>query len=447
MDIRKTLWAMAILGVLFGALVVVYQRFGKPEPKEESSPPLADAYGFDPHTVRRLVMTFADGRPPVELEKQGPFWRLLRPIQARADTERVNDLLGALKTRIRKRVPLNDKEYGLDRPQLILTLTTEDGIRKEFLFGDKGVSYSLYMRERNDKDTALIESYTLDDLSKTPEELRDRNVLRFDPVDVRRVEVRRRSTRIVAERGDGTWSLKEPVALPANPKAVEKTLEVLSSLRVSAFLSENVADFAPFGGANPPLQVILQFKDGSAHTLNVVDTPTQKGRIVVSVSGEGVVAAVSPEFLANLPKSAFDWRDRRVADFQRTETTHIEIRFGDTPIVLEKRENEGWFLVRPETAKADDIHIEDLLFQLDSLEATRFIEGASRRLAQYGLDRPSLTLVFKGSPSQPFERIIRFGKRRGNEIPVLSNRSGEVGMVPASAVTGWMEGVASFRKK
>lgn len=447
MDIRKTLVVMAILGVLFGALLVAYQRLGKPESKEESSVTLADAYGFSPETVTHLEMTFADSRPAVALEKQGKEWRLLKPIRARADTERLNDLLSALKTRIRKRVPLNDREYGLDRPQLILTLITKEGLRKEFLFGDKGVSYSLYMRERNDKDTAIVESYTLDDLSKTPEDLRDRRVLRFDPVNVRRVKVRRRSERIVAERSDGSWLIKEPVVLPANPKAVEKTLEGLSTLEVKRFLSEDAAEWASFGRTNPPLQMTLQLADGSVQTLNVFDTPKEEDRILVSVSGEPGAMEVAPEFLENVPQSAFDWRDRRVADFQRTETTHIEIRFGDTSIVLEKRENEGWFLVRPETAKADDSRLEDLLFRLDSLEATRFIEGATRRLAQYGLDRPSLTLVFKGSSARPFERILRFGKRRGDEIPVLSNRSGEVGMVPASAIAGWMEGVAAFRKK
>jgi hypothetical protein len=453
MDIRKTLITVGVLAVLFGASVLVYKRVGqtKPDSAEESTRTLAEKYGFEPDSITRLTVAFADAtkRPTLELEKTGRFWRIVKPIQARADSAHVNDLIGAFKTKIRKRVPPNDREYGLDHPQLTVAVTTVDGQSKTFLFGDKGVSYSLYMRERDDKDAAIVESYTLDDLSKTPDELRDRNVLQFDPADVTRIEVRRRSGTIAVERADGSWALKEPVAVPASAKAVDKALEALSGLGVSVFLSENVTDFAPFGLANPPLTVTLRLKDSNPLTLNVVDTPTQEGRIVVSVAGEHTVAAVAPEFLASLPKSAFDWRDRRIADFQRTETSRVEIRTGDKEIVLEKRAGDapGWFIIRPESAKADDARVDDLLFRLDALEATRMLEGASKNAAKYGLDRPSLTLVFKGSTGKPFERTIRFGKRIGQEVAVQSSRSGDVAVVPASAISGWTDDVASFRVK
>jgi len=453
MDIRKTFLTVLVLGVLFILSLIAYKQLGSEASttKQESTQTLAEAYGFEPDSVTRLTIAFADAqkRPTLELVKQGKLWRIVQPIQARADSARVNDLIGTLKTRIRKRVPPNDKEYGLEHPQLTLTVTTESGATKTFLFGDKGVSYSLYMRERNDQDAAIVESYLLDDLSKSPDDLRDRKVLRFEPADVTRIEVRRRSKTIAVERANGSWAMKEPFAVPANAKAIDKALQALADLSVTHFLAENVTDFAPFGLADPPLRVTLTLREGSPVTLHIADRPTQEGHLLVSVVGEQSVVAVAPESLESLPKTAFDWRDRRIADFQRTETTRIEIRTSRGEIALEKREGDapGWYLVKPETAKADDAHLDDLLFRLDALEATRILDDAAQNSAKYGLDRPTLTLVFKGPPNKPFERIIRFGKRIGGEIAVQSNRSGEVAFVPASATDGWTEGVAAFRAK
>ena len=81
---------------------------------------------------------------------------------------------------------------------------------------------------------------------------------------------------------------------------------------------------------------------------------------------------VAPDLLLVLPESALAWRDRRVADFQRSETHRIEVEYAGVQYALEKAPSAvetAWHVVEPRDVRADSFRVDELLFELQAVEA------------------------------------------------------------------------------
>ena len=96
-----------------------------------------------------------------------------------------------------------------------------------------------------------------------------------------------------------------------------------------------------------------------------------------------------------LNKSVFDLRDKRVIDFQRTDTIRIEIKQANETTICTKNFDNIWELQTPTgKIKADADAVDDLLFGVDSLEAAAFVEGPNHNFVSYGLAPPSIEVAF-----------------------------------------------------
>ncbi|MDD5560244.1 DUF4340 domain-containing protein [Candidatus Methylomirabilis sp.] len=87
---------------------------------------------------------------------------------------------------------------------------------------------------------------------------------------------------------------------------------------------------------------------------------------------------------------------------EEKDVEKISITRGEELIVL-KREGDGWRLIEPVRATADSSEVASLLHTLLEAREERRIEEAPTRLADYGLERPSLTLrvTLKGGHTLP----------------------------------------------
>jgi hypothetical protein len=461
MDIRRTLTTVGILGLAFLLLLGGYLLFGRGEKENgQQKPSVAKAYGIDREKVARIHIAYAaPDLPDITLEKTDGTWRLKAPLDAVADEDEVRALLQTLEQNVRKRVQGDLAAFGLDAPQVRMTVSTADNLARTFLFGNKGVSYSLYAKEQNDADAFVVESYILDTLTKTPAELRDRTVLRFDRADVRRVEVVPtrgvgRSPAIIAERkdADADWQLAAPTPAKADGKKIDDALLALSELRAEAFVADGVTDFAAYGLAQPARVVRLALAQGGAYVgLRIAAAATADEPLRVAPLGSRSVFSLTPDALSFLPDTAWDWRDKRVADFQRTETTKIEVAMPTGGYTLEKKVVDGkdsWRISKPRSLKADDATVGDLLFRLDGLEALRILNETGADSARYGLERPQLTLTFHEEREAGAAAVtIRFGRAVDGGIAVQSSRSPAIAVVEPSAVAEWREGIPALRDK
>ena len=173
--------------------------------------------------VQQVEIAFADAAyQDLKLVKDTTDnWQFTKPFQADADSEKVSQMLDdILNKRVKQTLEVTElAQYGLDAPSITLSLWTEgDSPTATFFIGKKAVNFSVYVKEKSEPHIFLIESSALDDLTKSPTDLRDRSVLKFNPETVSGIQFRHReagstarSSTIHCEKRDGTWHVIHPL--------------------------------------------------------------------------------------------------------------------------------------------------------------------------------------------------------------------------------------------
>ena len=456
MNIRRTVRLLLILAAAFGALLVAVVLW-RPDPPDdyESLPTLGEEHGIVFADITRAVVEYADPTmPDITIERAADGWRLRDPVDAPALESGAEDILRVLERNIRERIGAAREEYGLGTPQVALTVEF-GGRTKRFLFGRKGVSYSLYVKEESESDAILMEAWVLDEVMRTPAELRDRSVMTFEKRDARQVSVTRDGggDEIAAAReaADAPWRLTAPLAASADQEAITATLDALLDAKAAVFAADGVSDLLSYDLGPGATDVRVTLIEGGSRTIRVGGEPFgEDGRIRVASVDNGSVYEVNPDLLDALPRRALEWRDRRVADFQRSETHRVEVSYGSVRYALEKRATlaeTAWHIVEPREARADSSRIDELLFELDSVEADDILEGPAAASHKVELAHPRLTVTLYDQPGRDQPTVVSFGRSDGGMTTIQVNDGASVAMAPDVTGIGWLRGVAGLRER
>ena len=415
MNFQTTLIIIILLAGIGGAYFLFFQE----SPDDESAnakPPIHEVYGIAKEDVKQAEISFADAAyQDLKLVKEATgSWRLESPFQADADTEKVNQLLDdVLNKRVKQTLEVPAlAQYGLDTPSITFSLWKTDGTSPTatFFLGKKAINFSVYTKEKSEAHIFLIESSALDDLTKSPADLRDRSVIKFNVEAISKIQLEHRdkgstsqSSTLNCEKRDGTWRVTYPIAAKADGEEIERLLSELRSLQVSTFEADGAdanvpAQLEKSGLDSPRIQVKLT--DGNnTYSLDIGSTVPSvdgtQGRVYVKSIHQESIYTVSDDIYKLLNKSVFDLRNKRVIDFQRIDTIRIEIKRDQETILCTKNYDNTWELQTPTgKIKADAKAVDDLLFGVDSLEAAAFVDDSSKSLASYGLAPPSIAVAF-----------------------------------------------------
>ena len=468
MNFRTTLIIIVLLVGIGGAYYLFFQE---PSDKavEDEKPPMHQVYGVTREAVQQVEIAFADAAyQDLKLVKDTTDnWRLTKPFQADADSEKVSQMLDdILNKRVKQTLEVPElAQYGLDTPSIMLSLWTEgDSPTVTFLIGKKAINFSVYVKEQSEKHIFLIESSALDDLTKSPTDLRDRSVLKFNTETVSGIQFKHKdagsASRLITincEKRDGTWHVVHPLEAKADAEEIETLLSELRSLKVSTFEADGadanvLAQLEKFGLDDPRIQVELT--DGNnTYTLGIgasvsSDTGTRERIYVKTTVYQDAVYTVAEDIYHLLNKSVFDLRDKRVTDFQRIDTIRIEIKQGTETTVCTKNLDNIWELQTPTgKIKADADAVGDLLFGVDSLEAAAFVDESTGNLASYGLATPSIKVAFTQRGEEKPAVLLIGNYTQDGTVYVKAEQSDQVTRVKRDLIDNIALGIAWLRDK
>ncbi len=464
MNFRTTLIIIVLLAGIAGAYFLFFQQSPEDTSTNEK-PPIHQVYGITREKVQQMEVTFADpAYQDLKLVKDATGnWQLKSPFQADANGEKVNQMLDdILNKRVKQTLEVTAlTQYGLDTPTITLSLWTEQAsaAATTFSIGKKAINFSVYAKEKSQAHIFLIESSALDDLTKSPTDLRDRSVIKFNPETVSNIQLTfgdrsgnsnqrsavsgqqensmedskdgsgntqpsslpafqpnadgfRKPTAdahktLHCEKRDGTWRITHPIEAKADPQEIENILSELHLLQVSTFeadqaVAKTPAQLEKTGLKTPRIQIELT--DGNnTYALDIgSEVPPGNGtpgHVYVKSVHQHAIYTVSDAIYRLLNTSVFDLRDKRIIDFQRTDTIRIAIfirtKQGQETTVCTKTYDNTWELQTPTgKMKADAKAVDDLIFGVDSLEAAAFVDDPAANLASYGLASPSIEVAF-----------------------------------------------------
>ena len=387
------------------------------------------------------------------------IWYITTPFNAHADLEKVNEVLDDfLNKRVRQTLDVSEyQQYGLENPTIKVQLWKDrSGSPKTFLIGKKGINFSVYVKEETEKHIFLIESSALDDLSISTTDIRDRSVIKFNPESITEITYQKPEQFTCVKIGDA-WKMTHPLSVDADSDDISYILSELHTIQVSTFEldGENVnASLKKYGLEIPRIQLTL--KDGEtsyglaigAEVQTTTDQQnTEKDTVYVKSIHQGGIYTVTDDITKLLNKTAFDLRDKRLIDFQRGDVVKFEIQRGTENITSIRLQKDLWEIQGKNKVIANPQAVSDLIYGVDSMEATAYVSNATNNLALYGLQKPSFHVKFTiRDEEKPIELQVGDFTNDDN-VYVKTNRSNQITSVKRELIDKIAKGVAWLREK
>ena len=317
-----------------------------------------------------------------------------------------------------------------------------------------------YAKVANNPRVFLIKSAVLKDVFVTPDTLRDARLARFNPSEVRELEIAQpdgETLHFVKSKDKDIWKLVSPLKADADATKVNELLTRLSALeaRGDRIVAADEANPAAQGFDKPATIKVTwetEKKDAEGDAKKTTKSTTLKlgksvnNKLLVKVDDWPRVNVVDdgsatnpnppppvsrPALYAAVPLAHFmaldngltaqaarpgrDYRSTRLFEFAAGDVDKIEIQHNGRTLILQQYKGE-WTIAAPFDARADAAKAAALANQLSQLVALKY-EGDEVKSdqvdAQFGVGKSAslvATVTFQ-DPKRP-PRTLRLGKQR-----------------------------------
>ncbi len=301
--------SIAVLTGVFIVLAGFYyfyevRRTEREQEKAETSKRLLD---IDREKITRIDIKHPNSG--LVLEKEGEDWFLAEPIKTRADTwavERIIDTLadGSWEKEISP-IPDNLADFGLDKPEIevVLFVAGRAEPEKVLVGGENTPGDMRYTRVNQESRVLMVYAHVKNALDKTPDDLRDKRILRFHGDAVAKLEWQVDNERFSAEKKEDGWALIEPATKIIEQSRITSLIWRLEDLKFDSIFEKPEHPLAYYGLNEPHGHIRLL--DEGARAIGELSFGMRKKPSVsyyAKAEGDNSVYQLSHDFVSDLPK-------------------------------------------------------------------------------------------------------------------------------------------------
>lgn len=367
-------------------------------------------------------------------------WRITRPVALAADTAEMNDLLDKLATaKVKEFVaeaPRSRQAYGLERPLRISVHTGKDKDRatRTLLVGrTEAEKKGVYAMREGEVSVLLLPEEVGKLVPRNVGAIRNKQLVDFERERIARVDLESPKGAITLVKDKDRWTIAAPEALPADQVEAGALLARLREVRAQAFLSDDPSAI-PRLLAKPTVKLTLTEQGGSPTTVLLAPSTERRGgqpSAYAAVADKGPVVLVEGKALDELARSVNDLRDHALfSGVEPKDIKRLRVRAGGQTAVLERSGESDWKLVEPIKGAAKAPRVEDVLFSVRALRWRDIVSPGGEDAAKYGLDAPSMEVVFLKGDGVEVARLS-VGKRDGDRAYVRTGSSPAIYAVDA----------------
>ena len=388
--------------------------------------------------IEDITVSLASG-DATTLKKGNGAWQVTKPIAVKADDSEVSGITSALSsievTRVIDENPTNLNDYGLSNPRIAIDFKASgDKTPRKLLIGEKSPTGGDLFAKRNDeKRVFLIPAFQESTFNKSPFDLREKTLLKFDRDKVDGIDiVAGGKTTAFAKQGT-EWKIAKPLDARADFSAIEGLVGRLQSAQMKSIVTAEPTpeDLKKYGLDKP--EATVNIKAGSATATLILGGKADKpdNTVYARDLSKPAVMTVESSLADEVKKGADEYRRKDLFEFRAYNATRVEITRSGQTVVFERVKGQGenaqdkWRRVSPNAADADKDKVEGMLSRLSNMRASAFVEST----AKTGLDKPAMTVVVKFDDGKKEERVT-FGKEGDT---VYASHPGEPGAAKADA--------------
>lgn len=449
MSFKKTLIFLVILLLLGGYYYIVEVRMAeKKQTAEEAGKRL---FQFSEDAIEQITLTRTD--EAITLHKQEDVWTLLVPVADSVDEPTVNSMLSGLADAERAQTitekSSNDEEFGLDAPELIVTVTVrEEEQEQEYTLslGSKTPTSSDYYARVGETPAVITVSSSLKtNLDKTLYDVRDKTILDLIPEQVKHAEFSITqaetglSETIRLSQTNETWEITSPKVFKADTTKMNTLLSSMTAAKIAEFVEETPQDLAQYGLDQPGRRLSLVVGDDDTQKILLLGRQDDENNGVYAKHAVAEnVFLVPAHLLENFPNSVNDLRDRALLSYNNEDVQQIELVSADERLVLELQQpaEEGeeaeavettepsWRIVQPAAYEANSTKVSSWLWDAREIAVEQFVSDGPVDLSLYGLDPPQLSLsIWTTGQEQPQQLLL--GNADAEQTGVYAKLAGQ----------------------
>jgi hypothetical protein len=421
---------LAVLGL--GAFLYFYEFGGESGRRDAEERAKRLFKGVEPGDIEWIALRTSDG-VDARFEQRDGKWQLVSPLEFPADpaVARLADALASVTSEKTFEHPQPAAEYGLD-----------DAAAKVVRFGAKGAEHALrigkatpiganvYASTGDSTAVHTIANYRATPFDRALADLRDKQVLAFDPSAIGAVEASWPGGRIVVTRKTAPpadaakpdaaappepaeWQMSVPLAARADGDAIDNLLSTLSFLRADAFID------APTGAQRKLLEpadfeVVLTNRDAEQPPIRLAIGRPDGERRPVKAAGREVLYEIAAARIADFPRTAVAYRERHLARFPATDAKQLDfffhVRNGDPVAIRAERSGDGWTST-PEAFASGKLA--GIVSELSRLEASDILAESmdEKQLEKVGLSPPNTIITVLGASPEGAAKAADAGSK------------------------------------
>lgn len=417
---------IALLVILVGLVAYIYFVDSK-KPASGTEETKEKAFTVEADQIEEIRITPASGDAS-RVEKTSGTWQLVEPEKAEADQGQVSNAASSLASLEINRVvednPTDLAQYGLNPPKADIAFRVKGQKDvKHLLLGEKTATGSdLYAKTPDKSRVFLIAAYLENTFERTPFDLRDKAVLKFDQSKADGIEIVSDSTTALAKMASD-WVLTKPYKARADFASAESMLTALSSAQMQKIVANEAKDLRTYGLDKPTA------------TITVSSGSTRASLALGKKDGESVFArdlsrplifTIPATTASELQKTTDTLRRKDMFDGRSFNTTRVELKRGGETLAFEKSKSKDGKDVWKNAAgkELDATKVDDMLTKLSNIRAQLFQDRIDPTLKN-----PTLVATLKLENNTT--ETVTFA-RNGNAV--LANRADEPGSATVEAM-------------
>ena len=448
MKLRNTLiLAVVVLlaGVLFYTLVV--REESRITPTEDRKERAKKLLPFERDEVSAIKVVRKDGE--VALERSKKKWRLVAPVQARADSSRIDSLLSDLEY-LKKEGTIKEGDlpetvlaaYGLDAPRFSLSVTI-GGEERTLQFGALDAQKdNVYVKLADEPTVYLTDDGILRKLDEPVEYFRERRLTELTRYDIDGLVLASREQTIELAKQEGRWRLLQPINARASRERIEDLLGKLTDLEADSFVTDKPEDLAAYGLDRPVVATTLKKGEEKVKVL-FGKTLADRLNIYAKNDAETTVVTLKIDILDELGVTADDFRDRQVTHLVAANVEQLEVKL-PKEVVKFRKEDDKWQFVDRAGLAIDSSAVDDFVKSVQDAQIEKFVAEEVSDPAKYGLAEPRAVITL---PTSSETESFRLGAQT-EELAYLQ-LPGEEGVVGVASdfASQVFRGTLNFRSR
>ena len=256
---------------------------------------------LDEDTISQITVETASRT--LGFEREDGDWRIVQPLEARADDFTVGDLSRAVRTAEMTEVLAAAEEggaYSFRQPKATVAVTDGKG-RHDLVIAQDGDTY--YARSSAQDGVYGVSSTLAESLDKELADFRNKKLFDFGYADPVRIEVRAGVQAVTVIRSDDKWKLESDGARELEGEQVQTLLDRLRNLTATEFPSDTAGAQAGFGLDSPAIEATVTPEGEGAMTEKVRISSADIATVYAAREGEPTTYKVEQAAAQNIERS------------------------------------------------------------------------------------------------------------------------------------------------